>query len=99
MVTIDTIGSTQTLETENVGERSRGKHIRLRTGRLVQAIAQWWRTRSTRQGLAELDEDLLRDIGVTPQEARDEMNKSLYLLHEKSGISLRTRDLPRHDRW
>ncbi|MBV9153950.1 MAG: DUF1127 domain-containing protein [Alphaproteobacteria bacterium] len=48
---------------------------------LGQAVALWreWRRRArSRQELAQLDERMLRDIGVTPGEAWREINKPFW---------------------
>lgn len=38
----------------------------------LEHLTRFWRAYETRQRLAELDEHILRDIGVTPAEARYE---------------------------
>jgi Domain of unknown function (DUF1127) len=53
--------------------------------------------RSTRRDLAELDDDLLRDIGVSPLQAQRELKKSIYLLDGGSRLLTRSNSLPKHD--
>jgi uncharacterized protein YjiS (DUF1127 family) len=38
-------------------------------GSFLALAATWWERRSSRQALAELDDRLLRDIGLSPSEA------------------------------
>jgi uncharacterized protein YjiS (DUF1127 family) len=52
-------------------------------GRQVRAsvwgtVQKAWRRYRSRQALAQLDARLLRDIGVTPMEASNEMNKPFW---------------------
>ncbi|MBB4007742.1 DUF1127 domain-containing protein [Allorhizobium taibaishanense] len=42
-------------------------------------LALWYRKRCSRRALAELDDHLLRDVGITQHEARRELRKSIYL--------------------
>lgn len=49
---------------------------RPRDGVLTEGLRRAWRAVSTRQGLAELDDRMLRDIGVTRAEAHAELNRS-----------------------
>ncbi len=81
MVTINTIDSVSMSESAIV-ERSPQSHPRRTWIRHVrQRIAWWWLMRSTRINLADLDDGLLRDIGITPEEANSELKKSLYLFN------------------
>jgi len=48
------------------------------SARIAARVAIYWRTRGTRQSLAELSDDQLRDTGVTRAEARKEHGKSWY---------------------
>jgi len=46
--------------------------------RLLSGMAAWHRRHRQRLDLAELDDHLLADIGVTPQEARHESAKPFW---------------------
>jgi len=46
---------------------------------LMSKLALWYRKRCSRRALAELDDHLLRDVGITQHEARRELRKSIYL--------------------
>ena len=41
-------------------------------------VQEAWRRHRSRQALAQLDGRLLRDIGVTPMEAENEINKPFW---------------------
>jgi uncharacterized protein YjiS (DUF1127 family) len=45
---------------------------------VLTAIARAWRRQRTRAALAQLDEHLLKDIGVTYAEAENEANKPFW---------------------
>ena len=47
-----------------------------RVGALAEELRRFWRIVRTRQDLANLDERMLRDIGVTPAQARAELNRA-----------------------
>ena len=49
---------------------------RPRVGALAEGFRRVWRVVTTRQQLAELDERMLRDIGLTRAEARAELHRS-----------------------
>lgn len=44
----------------------------------VALVRQWWRRSRTRDGIAELDEHLLRDIGLTRFDAMVESRKHFW---------------------
>ncbi|WP_429930052.1 DUF1127 domain-containing protein [Agrobacterium vitis] len=87
MVTIDTIvlrdtdaaGSAQS--SNHHGSVLRGPVWRLlkHIGTVRARLKRWQVTRRTRKDLADLDACLLRDIGISRDEARLEMRKSIYL--------------------
>lgn len=47
-----------------------------RDGALAESVRRIWRAVSTRPGLAELDDRMLRDIGVTRDQARAELQRA-----------------------
>ena len=47
-------------------------------GRVIATLQSWHSKRNTRASLRELTNDELRDIGVTPAEARREVAKSWF---------------------
>ena len=49
---------------------------RPRGGALVEGLRRAWRVVTTRQGLAELDDHMLRDIGVTRAEVLAELHRA-----------------------
>ncbi|MCE6077923.1 DUF1127 domain-containing protein [Agrobacterium vitis] len=87
MVTIDTIvlrdtdaaGSAQS--SNRHGSVLRGSVRRLLThiGTVRVRLKRWQVTRRTRKDLTDLDACLLDDIGISREEARVEMRKSIYL--------------------
>jgi uncharacterized protein YjiS (DUF1127 family) len=79
MVTLDTIEFACNSNDGASSPAYRGKGKRLFAARAFQVLTWWWMKRSTRAQLEDLDEALLKDIGVTRQEARVELKKSIYL--------------------
>ncbi|WP_190235262.1 DUF1127 domain-containing protein [Allorhizobium terrae] len=77
MVTIDTIECDS--ESEHVKLTPTRVHGRFARKGIFGAVVMWWMKRSTRANLADLDDALLKDIGVTRAEARQELQKSIYL--------------------
>jgi uncharacterized protein YjiS (DUF1127 family) len=73
MVTIDTIEFEPNAQDAQAPERGSAGFGIFRT------LSQWWMKRSTRACLADLDEALLKDIGITRHDARKELQKSIYL--------------------
>ena len=41
-------------------------------------VARWWRTRRERRQLLELSDHMLRDVGLTRAEARDEAARPFW---------------------
>jgi uncharacterized protein YjiS (DUF1127 family) len=70
MVTIDTIEFEPNAQAPERGSAGFG---------IFRTLSQWWMKRSTRACLADLDEALLKDIGITRHDARKELQKSIYL--------------------
>ncbi|MBB4954152.1 uncharacterized protein YjiS (DUF1127 family) [Agrobacterium vitis] len=79
MVTIDTI---ECAARENVTPTApQASKINLVSGlrRLLSALSRWWMVRSTRASLEDIGDDLLKDVGITRQQARTELKRSTYL--------------------
>jgi len=81
MVTIDTIRSAQASDRENAIGPSRTQRIKPRVSPLLARFSRWWMIRSTRAHLAELDDAMLRDVGVTREAAAAELKRSIYLFY------------------
>lgn len=47
---------------------------------ITQLLATVWRTASTRQGLAELDDRMLKDLGVSRAQAQFEISRPVWKL-------------------
>jgi len=70
-----------TSELENVesnGAPSKSIRARMTAAAFVERIHLYLEKRRSRQTLAELTPDQLADIGITPEEARAEWQKSWY---------------------
>jgi uncharacterized protein YjiS (DUF1127 family) len=51
--------------------------------RVARTIGGWQELQRERDALRELDADALRDIGLTPHEAREESNKPFWHIPEQ----------------
>lgn len=81
MVTIETISeSSPDLGADARLKSTRDSHL----VKLARAVGLWWRRRSTRVHLAQLTEDQLRDVGLSPEMAEREIRKSRLLLVERA---------------
>lgn len=79
MVTIDTIATDHAVETVvpvRVGGVFSLDGVRTR-------LTLWWRRRRTRAHLCQLTEMELRDVGLTPEMAEQEIRKSKLLLLDR----------------
>ncbi|MCF1481724.1 MULTISPECIES: DUF1127 domain-containing protein [Rhizobium/Agrobacterium group] len=87
MVTIDTIilrdadvaGNAQSSNHHGSGLRGPVWRLLKNIGTVRGRLKRWQVTRRTRKDLTDLDTCLLRDIGISRDEARLEMRKSIYL--------------------
>lgn len=79
MVTIDTIHGETIKGTDLSASKARSLGANTWIARARLAMVRWWMLRSTRIHLADLDDHLLRDVGLTRHEAREELKKSFYV--------------------
>lgn len=87
MVTIDTIsvqsdGDDRRCISDEAGKYRDLEHPARLTraiGALMTSLALWCRKRRSRLTLADLDDRLLQDVGLTQSEAQAELRKSIYL--------------------
>jgi uncharacterized protein YjiS (DUF1127 family) len=77
-----TIGSIAPVPEQETGASGREKVTRsLRD--IGKRLALWWRRRRTRVHLSELTDQQLRDVGLSREMARREINKSRLLLIDR----------------
>ncbi len=81
MVTIETMSSRAPSERASP-DRSRGA-LAKPVAAFVLAMTFWLRRRRTRLHLAQLTEEQLRDVGLTPEMAEREIGKSRLLMLDR----------------
>lgn len=80
-MTIDTISSPDTQASEK-----RQLRIASAFGVVVSLVVSWMRRSRSRQTLAELTDDQLRDIGISAHEARREARRSVMVRLDGAGL-------------